>query len=234
MGLESLFRTARVKEGSQGTAVLDVEKQEIIEEARITDETDKAPNEYEHVTVASRTLESSLEEDLEKQRNGETDSNHAAASHIYTHDNHSLLRLLYEFLKVFESLLLHLKKFLKDDEGNVEICEAKYTCMVAQLKAQALMSTFTAALILAWCSLVKTLRVEGAHAELLYNVGLLVSLFAMVFHILNAILSSRCVSTYSEHKILKKKKKKTSQISTTLLKCAKDFIDTYCCYLLLR
>jgi hypothetical protein len=41
MGLESLFRTARVKEGSQGTAVLDVEKQEIIEEARITDETDK-------------------------------------------------------------------------------------------------------------------------------------------------------------------------------------------------
>lgn len=229
MGLESLSRTAHVKEGSQGTAVLDVEEQEIVEEVqKTTDDTDKAPNEHDQVIVALRKLESSLDgylgnhiqeiknlheaallpvvnaEDLDKRdnSNGTKDSGHATASHIYTHVKH-----IDEFLKSYTENVRVLQKRLQQNDGqadnDVEIDEVKYKSMLEQFNMQLLVSTFTAGIILAWCSLVKVLQINGAHAELLYNVGLLLSLLAIAFHFFNILLSGRCVALCSDHTDLK-------------------------------
>ena len=64
-------------------------------------------------------------------------------------------------------------------------------------------STFTAGLIVSFCGLGKALQRDGEYAERLFNVGVLLSFFAMTFHMFNIIISGRAAALCSDHTTIK-------------------------------
>ncbi|KAK2467626.1 hypothetical protein APHAL10511_000481 [Amanita phalloides] len=68
---------------------------------------------------------------------------------------------------------------------------------------QLLISTFTASLTASFVGLSKSLQIEGAYAQRLFNVGALFSLFALVMHIFNILISGRATALCSNHTLVK-------------------------------
>ncbi|KAF8623934.1 hypothetical protein AX15_006101 [Amanita polypyramis BW_CC] len=78
-----------------------------------------------------------------------------------------------------------------------------YETLMQQFNMQLVISTFSAGLIVSFCGLAQTLLADGPHVKRLYNVGLLLSLFAITFHMFNIIISGRGAALCSDHTLVK-------------------------------
>ena len=74
---------------------------------------------------------------------------------------------------------------------------------VVHYNPNARQSTFTAGLNVSFCGLGKALLNNGAYAQRLFNVGVLLSFFSMTCHMFNIIISGRAAALCSDHTIVK-------------------------------
>ncbi|KAF8628060.1 hypothetical protein AX17_006063 [Amanita inopinata Kibby_2008] len=91
-----------------------------------------------------------------------------------------------------------------DSEEHVHINAKTYESLLHQFNMQVVISTFSAGLIVAYCSLAQATLRASKHNQRLFNVGVLLSLFAIAFHAGNIVISGRSAALCSDHTVTKK------------------------------
>ncbi|KAK2467612.1 hypothetical protein APHAL10511_000467 [Amanita phalloides] len=129
-----------------------------------------------------------------------------AHSHVHTHLKHldDFFDGYVQNVRVLQARLD--SKFPQGQETtneHVHIEEKTYAILSQQFNMQLLISTFTASLTVSFVGLSKSLQIEGAYTQRLFNVGALLSLFALAMHIFNILISGRAAALCSNHTLVK-------------------------------
>ncbi|KAK2465113.1 hypothetical protein APHAL10511_002921 [Amanita phalloides] len=117
-----------------------------------------------------------------------------AHSHVHTHLKH-LDDFFDGYVQNVRVLQARLDSKFPQGQGttneHVHIEEKTYEILLQQFNMQLLISTFTASLAVSFVGLSKSLQIEGAYPQRLFNVSALLSLFALALHIFNILISGR-------------------------------------------